>query len=282
MPALRTHSFILALSCTLSLAACSGGAQKSDQSAGKTPEKTATPPVNAAPAKTAAPAPVAQTLSRKADGLEFEYRWPAAAAAIPALDTWLRGNGEKLLADNQSEARDAQADAKKSGYTFNGYSYQEDYAVVADTPRILALLSEGYVYTGGAHGMPITTAILWDKGAQKRLGTGALLDIPRLAALARKRFCAELDKQRAEKRGEPVKHDDPNEISEFNSCIDMTKELVLPISKGGKALDMVRVVIAPYDAGPYAEGSYVIDLPLTPALLPAVRPAYRDMFVTTP
>ncbi|MET0137356.1 MAG: DUF4163 domain-containing protein [Sphingobium sp.] len=221
-------------------------------------------------------------MTTKLAGFEFSYKWPAAASAIPPLNDWLRGNGEKLLAENRAQAMADRAEAKKDGYNFPGSSYEEDYATVADTPHMLALLSEGYVYTGGAHGMPINTAILWDKAAQKRVGTGAMIDLPRFTAASRTRFCAELDKQRAEKRGEPVRHDDPNEISEFNQCVDMAKQLILPVSakgaSGGVALDIVRVVIGPYEAGPYAEGSYVIDLPMTAALLATVKPAYKAAF----
>lgn len=224
------------------------------------------------------PSPGPQALSSKAGGLDYSYKWPAEAAAIPALNIWLRGNAEKLLAENRAAAKEAQVEAKANDFPYHDYSYEEEYATVADTPRMMVLLSGGYVYTGGAHGMPIATAILWDKAAQKRLATTALIDLPRFAALAKKRFCAELDRQRAEKRGEPVRHDDPNELSDFVQCVELTKQLVLPVSKGGKALDNMRVVIGPYEAGPYAEGSYQIDLPLDAGLLATVQPRYRDVF----
>ncbi len=268
----------LAIGAAITLAGCSGGTPDKGQS-GNMAQANATPASgNVAVASSTPPAPGPQAISSKADGLEFSYKWPAAASAIPALNDWLRGNGEKLRAENQSAAGDAQAEAKKDGFPFNGYSYEEDYATVADTPRMLVLLSSGYIFTGGAHGMPVSTAILWDKTTQKRLATGAMIDLPRFAALTKKRFCEALDKQRAEKRGEPVRHDDPNELDEFDQCIDMTKQLVLPISRGGKALDTVHVLIGPYEAGPYAEGSYEIDLPLDGALLATVKPAYRDAF----
>ncbi|WP_234151074.1 PdaC/SigV domain-containing protein [Sphingobium sufflavum] len=238
----------------------------------------AAPAPNAALANDTAPIDKPQKLSAKVDGFEFEYQWPGEAAAIPALDSWLRGNGESLRKSNQSDAMAAKAEAKKDAFVFNGYSYQEDYTAAANTPRFLVLISDGYVYTGGAHGMPINTAILWDKASGKRLATSTLIDLPRFAAAARKRFCDALDKQREEKRGEPVRHDDPNDIVDFNSCVDLTKQLVVPISHGGRALDTVQVIIGPYEAGPYSEGRYVIDLPLDAGLLATVKPAYRDAF----
>ncbi|HEX7872630.1 MAG TPA: DUF4163 domain-containing protein [Sphingobium sp.] len=258
--------------------ACSGGdSGEKDQTATNANHPAAAS--NAAAANVAVPGPGAQAIGSKADGLEFGYKWPAEAAAIPELNLWLRGNGDKLLADARAQAKSDQEEAKKSDYPFNGHSYEEDFATVANTPRALVLLSDGYVFTGGAHGMPIATAILWDKSAKKRVATAALLDIPRLATVAKARFCKELDAQRAEKRGEPVRHDDPNELDDFVQCVDMTKQLILPVSKAGKALDTIRVSIGPYEAGPYAEGSYVIDLPMDAALLATVKPAWKDAFV---
>lgn len=265
--------------CTMMVGAgCSGDNSRGSQSDSKVAGNHASPPARAAAPDATAPVPAPQKMAAKVDGFEFSYTWPGAAAAIPALNDWLRGNGAKLRDENRAAAMEAKAEAKRDGFPFNGYSYQEDYTTVADTPRILALLSEGYVYTGGAHGMPVTTAILWDKAAHKRLPVASLIDIPRLATLSRKRFCDALDRQRAEKRGAPVRRDDPDELSDFVTCVAMTDQLILPISRDGKALDTVRVVIAPYNAGPYAEGSYVIDLPIDATVIASVKPAYRDAF----
>jgi hypothetical protein len=277
------NPILLAIGATITLAGCSSKAPESGQSSNKALTNTATAAGNAAAPNAAtnssAPAATAQALTAKVDGFEFSYKWPAAAAAIPALDSWLRGNGEKIRKENQSGAMDQKAEAKKDGYPFHDYSYDEDYAVVANTPRMLVLLSNGYVYTGGAHGMPINTAIIWDKGAGKRIGTESLIPLPRLATVAKTRFCDALDKERAKRRGEPVRHDDPDQLSDFVDCVDMTKQLILPASKDGKALDTMRVVIGPYEAGPYAEGSYIIDLPMDAALLATVNTPYRDAFV---
>ncbi|MFT3965269.1 MAG: DUF4163 domain-containing protein [Sphingobium sp.] len=273
----RNLPLFLALCGLLALPACSGGKPGKDEATGKA-GNAAAPPGNAAAANETAPGPGPQSLSEDSEGYEFSYKWPAAASAIPELNAWLNGNGERLLAQTKAAALSEKVEAKKEGYPFHGHSYEEDFGVNANTPRMLVLLSNGYVFTGGAHGMPINTAIIWDKGTKKRLATAALIDLPRFADLAKKRFCDELDKQRAEKRGEPVKHDDPNELDDFVRCVDMTKQLILPVSKGGKALDMVKIVIAPYEAGPYAEGTYEIDLPLDAGLLKAVKAPYREAF----
>lgn len=225
----------------------------------------------------AAPAQPVEIKSDK-DGLEFAYAWPSPAAAIPELDAWLRGNAEAQRVKAAKEAVDDQAQARKAGYPFHDHNYVEKYAVAADTPRVLVLQSDGYVFTGGAHGMPFNTVIIWDKTAKKRLPTSALVDIAAFKRLADDRFCKELDRQRAEKRGAPVKPGDPDQIDSFTTCVDLAKQTLLPISQKGRALDALRIVVGPYEAGPYAEGRYTIELPFDAKTAAAVQPAWKDAF----
>lgn len=220
------------------------------------------------------------SIERNDDVLEFGYGWPAPAHAIVPLDRWLKSHAETQYRKAYESAEEGRKTAEDGDFPFHAYAYRQSWKAVADTPEALVMQGDGYSYTGGAHGLPFTVALIWDRAAQRRLAAGDLIDIPRLARAARDAFCKELDRQRAEKRGAPV---DPNEdggIPEFNRCIDMKQQEILPVSRGGKTLDAVRVVIGPYEAGPYAEGSYEIDLPMTSAMLQAVMPAYRGWFGT--
>ena len=210
--------------------------------------------------------------------LDFAYSWPDEAAGVVKLDAWLRGNAEKVKAEGLRAARDDRKGAESSGFPYRKHSYEEKWAVVADTPRLLVMQSEGYVYTGGAHGMPISTALLWDRQTEKRLAVGALMDVKKMAAITRNAFCKALDGERAKKRGgDPHSSDAPDDP--FNGCPDMAAQLVLPVaSREGGPLDRLRVYIGPYEAGPYAEGIYQMDLPISRAMLTAIRPEWRDAF----
>lgn len=234
-------------------------------------ETPATNTVDNSAQPAAAPVQIASTTEM----LEFSYGWPAEATRIAPLDAWFRGNGEAIQRKWQADAKQALADSKKDGWVWRTYSYEERYGAQADTPRMLVLVSDGYQYTGGAHGMPIATAVIWDKQRSKRLATGQVIDLAALKRVAEDRFCEALDMERAERRGEPVPADRPDM---FDECIDITRQLVVPVSTRGGALDTIRVMIGPYEAGPYAEGSYQIDLPVTGDLLAVVRPAYRTAF----
>ena len=105
-----------------------------------------------------------------------------------------------------------------------------------------------------------------------------MLDTAALEGLVGDAFCKELDVQRAEKRGGNAKLN--GTISEFDQCIAITDGEIIPVSKGGKALDALRVVIGPYNAGPYSEGSYEIELPVDTGLMAAIKPAYKGWFGT--
>jgi hypothetical protein len=268
---MRTLSPLMALAL---LSACSGAPERASNDA-------AVPPVaaNAANASEAPGPPAGNTaISFTDESIEFRYSWPAVAAAIPELDAWLRGNGERLEKETRDGAARDRALASKDGYPFRGYGYTEDWRIAADIPALLVLQSDGYSFTGGAHGMPIVTVLFWDKATKQRLATSALFDLQLLTATLKERFCTALDAERSKRRGAPVNARDPDQLAEFVQCVDPAKQTILPVSRGGKALDTVRFVIMPYEAGPYSEGIYEIDLPVDATILQTVKPAYKAAF----
>lgn len=227
---------------------------------------------------TPAPAPPGKPFetSEKTDLLEFSYAYPAAAAAVPALVDKFARELAQSRADATAMAKEDSKAAKEAGFPFRVHSLETRWAVSADTPRFLALYSTSYVYTGGAHGMTGYDAVLWDKARQRETSMSALMTAPAAFHSAiRDRFCATLDEQRAEKRGAPVKRSDDM----FNDCIDPMKETLVPTSKDGKLVDGIMVIVGPYSAGPYAEGSYEVPLPVDKAMRDAIKTEYQDAFV---
>jgi len=53
---------------------------------------------------------------------------------------------------------------------------------------------------------------------------------------------------------------------------------VLLGSSDRKAFNRIGLLAAPYVAGSYAEGTYEVTLPVTPAVLQAVKPEYKAAF----
>lgn len=222
--------------------------------------------------------PATTEIHDKVGEIEFDYSWSQAAARIPALDRWLRTNGQHLRDRTLEKGRAEKASAAKDGYPFRGYTYEERWGVVADLPKVLVMQSEGYEFTGGAHGMPIVTTLIWDKAKRERLSIEALFDRKQLEDGLNDRFCAALDAERSKRRGAPVDKDNPDELSDFVRCVDLAKQTILPVSLNGQTLDTIRVVVMPYEAGPYAEGIYQLDLPVDDAVMRAVKPAYQKAF----
>ena len=263
------------LIAVLLVAAC---APSSDAPVGNAAENEAAARYADRMAGTPPPAPPSKPFAVKeaAGGLEFAYSYPAEAAAVPALVDKFARDMAATKADALKMAMEDSAAAKESGYPFRPHSLETEWSVAADTPRFLALQSQTYVYTGGAHGMTGYDAVLWDKARKQESSVKALMTSPAAFSTAiRDRFCAILDKQRAEKRGAPVVRGD----DDFTQCIDPMEQVLVPTSKDGKRIDGLTVVVGPYSAGPYAEGSYEVALPVDAALRDAIKLDYREAFV---
>ena len=64
----------------------------------------------------------------------------------------------------------------------------------------------------------------------------------------------------------------------FDECIDPVAETVILGSSNGQSFNRIGILVPPYEAGPYAEGDYEVTVPVTSAVLAAVKPEYRSSF----
>jgi len=259
----------VAVSLALLLAACAAQSTEAQDDARDAP--AGTPPADAVGAKE--PTPVtARDESVTTDSYSFSYSYPAAAASIPGVRAIL----EKDLAARRAElsgwAAEGRQASKDNEFPFNPYDYGKGWEVVTDLPGWLSL-SAGYnTYTGGAHPNRGYEALLWDKRAGRRIEpTGLFRSKQAFIDAVRKPFCAALDKERAERRGGET-------YGLFGDCIDPTSTVIILGSSNRRTFDRIGFLIAPYIAGPYAEGDYEVTLPVTPAVLAAVKPQYRESF----
>lgn len=207
--------------------------------------------------------------------LDFAYTWPAAVSTIPALRDRLDAEREKTFAEWKGEWEKAKIESPPDCVSCRSRGYQKDWQVVTDLPRYLSLSAPIYSYTGGAHGGTVFDALVWDRQTGKAI---APIDMFRSAAAldaaTQGAFCAALDKERARRRGP-----DAGGLGFFDECIEpVANSTVILGSAGRRAFDRVGFLIPAYNAGPYAEGTYEVTLPVTPAILDAVRPEYRAAF----
>lgn len=281
---MRCGGFAMALA--LLLGGCSGepGDAPTDKAATDAlPDTAASEPGNA-PQEASGQATGAAEASRSGgrevkvsnDLYKFSYAYPAAAGAIPGLKAWLDGRLENVRKSFAAEARDDQIEAKKDGTPFGPHASDTTWKVVSDLPHWLSLSSEIYTYTGGAHGMGSFDSLLWDKQAGAAREPVDLFVSPAAFRKAIQRpFCNALDLEREKRRGEPVRHgaDDM-----FSDCINPLESTLILGSSNRGTFDRLGVLIGPYAAGPYAEGTYEVTLPVTPEVLAAVKPEYKNSF----
>lgn len=210
------------------------------------------------------------------DLYEFAFAYPDAAGAIPGLRKVLEQRLDDARAQLAASARQDQKVAEQDGFPYRAHAFGASWKVVASLPQWLSLSAELYEYTGGAHGMSNFDTLLWDRRTETvREPTDLFTSKAALSAAMRTRFCAALDRQRAKRRENPITLDGD---AMFSDCIDPVAETVILGSSNGKTFDRIGVLIAPYSAGPYAEGSYEVTLPVDGAVMKALRPQYRSSF----
>lgn len=269
------HRTFASLTILLALAACGSGAP----APGSAPSAIASSEPSAPPAAPAPPAPKAAAVkvSEENDLYQFTYSYPAQAAAIPALKARLDADMAGKKAEIASDATDGKKDAQDNNYPFSPYFHSTEWKVVTDLPGWLSLSTLVGFYTGGAHPNYVFDTVLWNKAANKQVDALDLFTSKAALSQAITRpFCAALAKERLKKRGEVWQGDS---ISDFEQCIDPLAQTVILGSAGRQGFDRIGFLIAPYEAGPYAEGSYEVTLPVTTAVLAAVKPDYRAAFV---
>lgn len=225
-------------------------------------------------ARPAGPAPVlARELIIRQTGPALGWFWRAApeAGLEPNLLRAMRGEALADAAKARKAAEKDRARAEAAGFPFRRHEYWTDWAVEADAGRLLVLMGTSWQYTGGAHGNTGHAGRLWDRQAGRSIGIEALFnDWPRARRLIEPAYCAALDAERRRRRG------DARLIEEFETCPPLAEQLILPSSVPvERRARMVRIVLDPYVAGPFSEGSYELTLPWPEGVAALVATPWR-------
>lgn len=217
----------------------------------------------------------ASNVRENSDLVEFTYAYPREAAVIADLAAWLDNDRATKRDALIAAAQRDKAAAEKAGFPYRKHSHLQKWQRVSNTPRFLSLSAEIQTYTGGAHGMTSFATLLWDRNRAKRLQpldlftSGEAFD-----AAIREPFCAGI--KRAKAANGIVREEEPG--SPFANCPPVSAQTVWIGSSDGRYLDRMTIAIAPYEIGPFAEGSYKVNVPVTGALVAAVKPEYaRDV-----
>lgn len=241
-------------------------------------EQAAPPADESAARRAATPAAIAPkpfALDVKNELIDFHFGWSAEAAAVPQLVHRFRKAMAQEKADLVAGAEEDKAFKEKEGFDFNGFMSTTEYKTVGQSAQLLSLSVESGSYTGGAHGNYGVGALLWDRGAAKEIKAPDLFASPaNMDRLLTQRWCDALNRAREEKRGEPV-----GVGGMFDECPKLSEIAIIPADKDKNGrFETMMLVASPYVAGPWVEGSYEIELGVTPDLLAALKGDYRTSF----
>lgn len=253
---------LLALAAAAALSGCDRG-------------KEAPPP---APAPAPAPAPLAGPLTyeKKTPAAEVSLSLPERVGQIPALYAQLfaqRRNELDAFAEGAVEDVEAR---RAAGGPAEPLARQVDYTLSAETPRLLSLGVSIYENSGGAHPNGWMESLIWDKAAARPVTTADLFAPGADMSAADAALCDRLKAQKIERTGRAEFSGD------FTDCppLKETTVALAPSTTPGKAGGLV-VAFSPYQVGPYVEGSYEIELPLT-AFRSTLAPAWAGEFDGAP
>ena len=219
---------------------------------------------------TEAPPPGTEVIEETTPAYSFTYSWPLEAAAIPALDALLR---EDAL-DQRNRIREAAAEAAAEFGTETGpppHEFSQHWRVDANLDELVALTAETYTFAGGAHGNSMYDELIWDRSARERIAFEDLFtDAEAALAAIAPAFCAALQAERAVRRDGDEGRDD---------CPDVADHPVALVTGPSGRIETFRVLIEPYAAGSYAEGTYEIDVPISDEVLELIRARFGTAFV---
>ena len=184
----------------------------------------------------------------------------------------------------------AKARSQPGGATSAPYDLSLSFTELMHTPDVVAVAADGSSYTGGAHGAPLIARFVW-LPKQNRLLTAQQL-VPSAAGwtaisdYVREQLHAALsqrvddDDLPAEERAEVVKNaskmiddgtqPDPSDFALFE-----------PVAAPDGRLSGLRFVFAPYQVGPYSDGTQTVEVPVD-VLLPHLAPEFRPLFAAAP
>ena len=203
--------------------------------------------------------------------LEFRYDWPAEAEAVPALRAALRRRMAAAYGEALAAARESRASARGAQVSFHTELYDARWSLEAGNGRFLSLTADLHTDNNGAHPNRTFDALVWDRARGRATSARALLGPAALGRLS-PAYCSRLAAMVAAHGGEPPSRCPP------------LAEQVLAFSDQDHdgRFDTLHILVPPYVAASYADGSFVVDLPFNRGDLDGLAPADRAAFEEAP
>jgi len=241
----------------------------------------ATPETPAAPVEQgAAPADlrdVIETTPSYVIGISY----PPAAAKYPGLAQELTQYAEHAKAELLKAVGELGNDKPTAPYELS-----LAFDMLADTSKVVAVSADGSSYTGGAHGQPLVARFVWLPERQKLLRAEDLIDGDKgwkaISDYAEDKL---LEQATVRAQGEDLSPEEQQaQVRNLAKMIDegtapdaANFAQFQPVMDASGRISALRFVFAPYQVGPYSDGTQTVDVPAA-ALLPYVAADYRELF----
>ncbi|OWV32202.1 hypothetical protein B5C34_01205 [Pacificimonas flava] len=205
--------------------------------------------------------------------LQFSWHAPPEIAAHPRLLDRLRADARDSLAEMRENAREFAQRLVETGQDPRPLYFDQEWSLAYSSPTLLNLSAATERYDGGAHPNRYFDGVLWDRTENRAIELPALfVNWPTAREELETVYCRELDDMRRERRGQEIPDDADDEP--FWQCPPLGEQTVVLDSGAGMRALNLKVLLPPYVAGPYAEGSYEIDIPLTEERRQLLKSAY--------
>jgi len=225
------------------------------------------------------PPPAPFTFTSKSPAAEVSLTLPQNLAAHPVLHHRLYASGKRQLTDFMAMAARDRARAEQKGADRPPaavYERTSAWRIAAQTSRLISLIEDWHVYSGGAHPNHGTTVMLWDKASDVEVRQSALFrrDVD-YVALDRV-LCEAVRKAKVARLGVKALE------GEFWTCPQWkyARAAMTPSTIPGK-FGGLTFLFDPYVIGAYAEGDYAVTIPQE-SFRSAVLPSYQPQFAGAP
>lgn len=269
---------LLLLAMAAALAACKREAEPAV--APTAPATSATAP---APGEGAAASARLEDVSESTSDYVIGISYQVPSERYPGLAAELKKYADAARADLMEAAK---ARSTPGGATSAPYDLSLSFTGLMETPDIVAVAADGSSYTGGAHGAPLIARFVWLPKQNRLLTAGELINTPAgwtaISDYVREQLHAALsqrvdaDDLPPEERAEVVKNAS-RMIDDGTQPEPGDFALFEPMQAPDGRLSGLRFVFAPYQVGPYSDGTQTVEVPVE-VLLPYIAPEFRTLF----
>ena len=211
----------------------------------------------------------------------FAFIYPRAAERIPAMiayfrhqavahESWMRAHVNEICGQFEPDPDDCPT----------GMVYEQGWSLDADLPVLAAASSFIDYYDLSLRDGSDADAILIDRRLDRRIALGDLFtDQRRGLAMVQRDFCRNLRSQvRVRRRSEIPIAGMISRVADVE-CPAVGRHPVTLCAEHGRITRMAAEVDEP-DVGAFPVGDYSVEVAMTPAMIAALKPAYRSSFGT--